>query len=237
MHGQSIQGGMLMQEVSLDKALKEGQILEVKFNEKQNWIKTTLVKAYESILEIDFGQGEAPPLDEYLAIGDSVNCRCMADGCEYLIQGWISRVKSDAPQRVTVQIHKATKMEPVGDETSYDIFIGCIVRYDPKEKGVFSIAKKISSHSVTVGLKTGIDLKEKLYIELLLPENVTFRAAIEIENPKSWKDSRDFIAKISEPDILNKRILENYLIELKNSNKESTDKQSSFWKRNSKIGS
>ncbi|MGE5473985.1 MAG: hypothetical protein ACM3UU_07165 [Ignavibacteriales bacterium] len=224
-----------MQEVSLEKVLKEGQILEAKFNEKQNWISATLYKAYDSILEIDIGTGEVP-LDEYVAIGDSVNCRCTADDCEYLIQGWISRIKIDATQRVTIQIHKATKMEPVHDETSYDIFVGCIIRTDPKEKGVFSIAKKICGYDLTIGLKTGIELKEKMYIELLLSGNVTFRSAIEIESPSSWEGNKDFIAKISNPDTLNKRILENFMVELKNAGPQQSN-QGSFWKKNSKIGS
>jgi len=225
-----------MQEASLDKVLKDGQVLEVKFNEKQEWIKTTLFKSYESILEIEFGPGESP-LDEFMAIGDSVNCRCMADECEYIIQGWISRIKSDTPQRITVQIHKSMKMEPVGDGTSYNIFTGCIIRIDPKEKGIFSIAKKISDHAVTIGLKTGMELKEKMYLELLLPGNVTFRTAITIANPNAWKESKDFVAEISEPDVLNKRILENFLGELRNAEPEKFNKQDSFWKKNSKISS
>jgi len=225
-----------MQEASLDKVLKEGQVLEVKFNEKQDWITTTLFKSYESILEIEFGQGESP-LDEFVAIGDSMNCRCMADGCEYLIQGWISRIKNDVPQRITVQIHKFTKMESVRDETSYNVFTGCIVRIDPKEKGVFSIVKKISNHAVTIGLKTGMELKEKMYLELLLPGNVTFRTPIAIVNPNAWQESKDFVAEISEPDVLNKRILENFLGELRNAEPEKLNKQDSFWKKNSKISS
>lgn len=229
-------GGMLMQEVSLDKVLKEGQMLEVKINEKQSWVATTLVNAYESILEIEFGQGEAP-LDEFIAIGDSVNCRFIADDCEYLVQGWISRMKSDVPQRITVQIHQATKMEIVRDETSYDIFVGCIIRVDPKEKGIFSIAKKISSHSVIVGYKTGMELKEKMHIELLFPGNITFRSAIKIENPSASQGSKDLVAKILEPDVLNKRILENFLLDIKKAEPETHNKQNSFWKKNSKIGS
>ncbi|MGE5328127.1 MAG: hypothetical protein ACM3KR_01280 [Deltaproteobacteria bacterium] len=225
-----------MQESSLDKVLKEGQSLEVKFNEKQNWINTTLFKAYESILEIDFGQAETP-LDEFIAIGDSVNCKFTSDGCDYLIQGWISRIKIDAPQRITVQIHKIDKTEGLGDGKSYDIFIGCIIRVDPKEKGSFLIAKKISTHTITIGLKQGIELMEKMYMELLLPDNVTFRTAIEIEKPGSLQGSKDFVAKISEPDTLNKRILENFIAELKNTESQSQEKHESFWKRNSKIGS
>lgn len=228
-------GGMLMQEVSLDKVLKEGQSLEVKFNEKQNWTSATLFRAYESILEIDVGTGDVP-LDEFVAIGDSLNCRCMADDGEYFIEGWISRIKVDATQRITIQIHKATRMEPVHDETSFNIFVGCIVRLDPKEKGVFSIAKKISGYEITIGLKTGIELKEKMYIEILLSGNITFRSAIEIENPSAWNGSKDFVAKISNPDVLNRRILENFLVELKNAEPQQNS-PGSFWKKNSKFGS
>lgn len=225
-----------MQEVSLDKILKEGQLIEIKFNEKNSWIKTTLCKAYESILEIEISQEEAL-LDDFMAIGDSLNCRCMAEGSEYLIEGWISRFKSESPQKITVQIHKATKIESVADERTYDVFIGCILRADPKEKGIFSIAKKISNHTITIGYKSGMELKEKMHLELLLPGNVTFRSLVEIEKIGAAEERKDFNVKISEPDILNRRILENFLIELENTKPEIFNKQNSFWKKNSKIGS
>ncbi len=223
-----------MQEGSLIKVLKEGSPIKTRFNSKQDWVLNTLHKIYESIIDIDIRQDDIY-LDEFLAIGDSIECQYLNDNSEYLLEGWVSRIKSDSPQRITVQIHKISKIEEFTKTKDYGTFLGCVVKPRPKDKGVFAIVKKISKDAITFISKTSIESEDNLYLELLLSGNITFRTTAKINRIEELENGKMYTVNFIDTDILNNRIIENFLNELEKGEIDNYNKENSFWKKNSKI--
>lgn len=223
-----------MQEGSLIKVLKEGNMIKTRFNSKQDWVLNTLHKIYESIIDIDIRQDDIY-LDEFLAIGDSIECQYLNDNSEYLLEGWVSRIKSDPPQRITVQIHKISKIEELAVTKDYSTFLGCVVKPKPKDKGVFTIAKKVSKDAITFISKTPIESKDNLYLELLISGNIAFRTTAKIDRIEESESGNVYTVSFVDTDTLNNRIIENFLNELEKGEIDNYNKENSFWKKNSKI--
>lgn len=223
-----------MLEGSLSSILKEGRSIDVMFNGKRTVTDLTVIKVYESMIDLGV-ENEESHLDEFLAVGDSASCCFDIEDGLYFIEGWISRVKVDSPQRITIQAHKVQKKKNLSMENSYDVFIGTIIRMEQNDKGIFTITKKISSDSLVVALKDGIDIDKKMHLELLLPQNIIFRCVAEGGNSSKDTSKKEIEVKINEPDILNKRIYENFIADLKKAGPEEYNKRDSFWKRNSKA--
>lgn len=223
-----------MQEGSLASILQEGEPIETRFGEKQDWVLNTLYKVNEPIIEIEIRQ-EDKFLDEFLAIGDSVECRYSTNREKYFIEGWISRVKSDPPQKFTVQIHKVSKIEDDSSQESYEVFLGCIIKNSPRDKGNFSIAKTISKKGLGFVSKEPIDCGQKLYLELLVSGNISFKTPAELYEIEKVDNVNRYNVKFVDTDVLNSRILENFLNEIEKGKAEDYNRENSFWKKNSKI--
>lgn len=233
-----------MQGGKLQDILKEGTPIQTRFQENEEWMTNTLFTVSESAIEINIIQDntdeenkEESFLDDYLSIGDSIECRYPCKGNDYLIEGWISKIKSDPPQRITVQVHKINIVEKSDKLVEHNVFLGCVLKDGPKEKGMLTIAKKISrNHAVLVSKVPLEEIKEKMYIELLVTGSITFKTSVEVSPAKGMEQENRYLVRFVDTDVLNNRILENFFKEFEQEQvKNSNDQQNSFWKRNSKI--
>ena len=223
-----------MQDGSLKSILKEGNPIKTRFVDQKKWALNNLHKVDDVVIEIDIRQDEGF-LDDYLVIGDSVECKYLENEVEYLIVGWISKIKAEIPQRITVQVHKMIKEEDARGSISYETFLGCVIKNDSNDKGIFSIAKNIAKHNVVFTSKDTINTSRKLLLEVLISSKIIFKTFITVTASDETYRGIKYTAKFIETDVLNKRILENYLSELEKKKSETSNKQGSFWERHSKI--
>ena len=121
------------------------------------------------------------------------------------------------------------------ESTSYETFLGCVIKNVPNDKGIFSLAKSIAKDNVVFTSKETINISNKLILEVLISSKIIFKTPIILTASDETYRGTKYTAKFIDTDELNKRILENYLSELEKKKTDVSTKQESFWERHSKI--
>jgi hypothetical protein len=219
---------------NLTNVFVKGNSIKIRFNHKDDWEENIISMVYGSTIEIEIKEYNIS-IDEFLAIGDSVECRYFKSETEYFIRGWVSKLKTDIPATVTVEIHKWGEVEEQAECCIHEVVLGGIVKKSNNDKGIFVSVSRISKEEIAFSTKVQIQDNESMLLEVLISEKICFKSLVEITSYKKTKLVYKYTAKFIKTDILNKKILGNFLDELGNGAKDSYNKQNSFWKQHSKI--
>ena len=121
-------------------------------------------------IEIDIGL-EKDYIENIIMIGDTMRCKFTADAYEYTMLGWVSKIKLEPPQSITIKIHEVEKFLNNRKSNRYDVYLCAVIKnskYD--EKGVFAIVVNLSNTGVAFVVKE--DLEKQLNEEGTLKKEI-----------------------------------------------------------------
>ena len=223
-----------MQEQKLSEIFLENSSVNLSFNNNGQWIEGVISSVGESFMSIELkNTKDDAGLD--IDCGDSILCKYGKDSSKYFIEGWISKIGTEAPVRISMHIHRWGKDESADQsQTLYEVFLGCIVKTEPKSKGTFSMVNKISKREVVFTSELNLEKKQKVLLEVLITDKVTLKSSAEISQHEESKEGKKYTANFIEMSVLNSTILDNFLNEL---DSEFADdyKKDGFWKNHSKY--
>ena len=213
--------------------IKENPI-KIRFNHKDDWEENIISIVDGSTIEIEIREYNKD-IDEFLAIGDSVECRYFKSKTEYFIEGWVSKLKTDIRSSIIVQIHKWGEIEKQEEGCIHEVFLGGIIKKTNNDNGLFVSVSSISKEEISFSTKSQIQESQSMLLEVLISGKICFKSLAEITSFKKTKSAFEYTAKFINTNTLNEKILGNFLDELENGAKDNYNKQNSFWKQHSKI--
>ena len=231
-----------MYEINISSFLKKGDNIKVKHDDFPSWIINTVYSLNDDLKEIDIDFDEKY-IENQVMIGDIVNIKYNKEEYEYFILGWVSKIKDDESKKLSVKVHSIEKHFNKRKSKRYDVYLSMVAKNNQDNKGVFGIVINISKDSVGFVVndqllkKDGKDKnKEALFnFEVFISANrsVSFEAVILRESKR--EKGIEYGARMKRINDENSIILNEFIYELENKNREYYNKRDSYWSKHSKY--
>ena len=234
----------MMYEINISSFLKKGDSIKVKHDDLPSWVNNTVFSINDDLKEIDIVFDEKY-IENQVMIGDIVNIKYNEGEYEYFILGWVSKIKNDESKKLSVKVHSIEKHFNKRKSKRYDVYLSMVAKNNQDNKGVFGIVINISKDSLGFVVNEQLlkkDGKEKnkkdealFSFEVFINANrsVSFEGVILRESKR--EKGIEYGAKMKRIDDENSRILNEFVYELENKNREYYNKRDSYWSKHSKY--
>lgn len=236
-----------MEIYNIDDFLIEGMIIKTRHAESQSWISNLVYTVESDSIEIDIGC-EKNYIESVIMIGDTMKCKYTDDNYEYSFTGWIAKIKADFPQSITLKITKMDMFDNRRMSKRFDIYLCSVIKLfnNDATNSAFSIMTNISNSGA--GFILHEDIEKIMGLEDSDLNNTKFIFDVYI-SPERELEFEGIIRrkKLSEKGIEygvvitnitneNEKILNEFLKELENKDKEFYNRRYDFWNENNKNG-
>ncbi|OPZ85479.1 MAG: PilZ domain protein [Firmicutes bacterium ADurb.Bin419] len=234
-----------MESARLREFLGEGTIIRTKHCSSSTWVTNVIYAINEDYIEIDIGL-EKDYIDNMIMIGDTMKCKYASDEYEVTLIGWVTRIKADFPQSITIKVHDIEKFANKRNSYRFDVYLCSVIKVKRfEEKGIFAILTNLSRTGAAFVIKE--EIEKELGIEdttkketvcvfevYVSPEKqILFEGTIQrkCDNDRG----KEYGVKITDIDLKSEKVLLELLEELEKKDKEFYNKRSSFWSKHSKY--
>ncbi len=234
-----------MESARLREFLGEGTIIRTKHCSSSTWVTNVIYAINEDYIEIDIGL-EKDYIDNMIMIGDTMKCKYASDEYEVTLIGWVTRIKADFPQSITIKVHDIEKFANKRNSYRFDVYLCSVIKVKRfEEKGIFAILTNISRTGAAFVIKE--EIEKELGIEdtttketvcafevYVSPEKQILFEGI-IQRKCDNERGKEYGVKITDIDLRSEKVLLELLEELEKKDKEFYNKRSSFWSKHSKY--
>jgi len=234
-----------MTNIKLRSFLSEGNIIRTKHCNSSNWVTNYIYAINEDYIEIDIGL-EHNYLENIIMVGDTMKCKYTTDEREYMLIAWVSRIKAEYPQSITIKVHEVSEFDNKRDSYRYDVYLCSVIR--PKNndgKGIFAVLVNMSRTGAAFVVKE--ELEKQINVDGSVPqetecdceiyisatEKISFNGIFKRKN--SNEKGFEYGVKVTNIDNESRKIYDKFIDELENKDKEFYNKRSSFWSQHSKY--
>ncbi|HOP93958.1 MAG TPA: PilZ domain-containing protein [Acetivibrio thermocellus] len=221
-----------MSKIKLRDFLSEGAIIRTKHCNSTNWVTNVVYAINEDWIEVDIGL-EKDYIDNIIMIGDTMRCKYSTDEYEFMLIGWVTKIKLEEPQSITIKIHDVERFANRRDNYRYDIYLCSVIKANRNdEKGVFAImtnlsqggAAFIAKEDIEKELETAYNMQEEknYYFEVFITPKKQLCFTGTVKRKTSNEKGFEYGVKIFDIDFQNEKTLNELLDELEKKDKEST---------------
>lgn len=234
-----------MESTRLREFLGEGTIIRTKHCSSSAWVTNVIYAINEDYIEIDIGL-EKDYIDNMIMIGDTMKCKYTSDEFEVTLIGWVTRIKADFPQSITIKVHDIEKFANKRNSYRFDVYLCSVIkvkRYE--EKGLFAILTNISRAGAAFVIKEEIEKQLGIGDATKAETACVFEVYVSpdklivfegtIQRKCDNERGKEYGVKITDIDIKSEKVLSELLEELEKKDKEFYNKRSSFWSKHSKY--
>lgn len=234
-----------MDDVRLREVLSEGVIIRTKHCNSNNWVTNVVYGINEDCIEVDIGL-EKDYIDNIIMVGDTMRCKHTTSEYEFTLIGWVTRIRLEHPQSITIKVHDVEKFTNKRDNYRYDVYLCSVIKENKNDsKGVFAIMVNLSYGGAAFVVKE--ELESQMDFEGAPGEEISNIFEIYISPKKKLcfegtirrksgsEKGFEYGVKITDIDLQNEKILNEFIDELEKKDKEFYNKRSSFWSKNSKY--
>jgi len=225
--------------------LSEGSIIRTKHCNSSNWVTNVVFAINEDWIEIDIGL-EKDYIENIIMIGDTMRCKYTNDEYEFTLIGWVTKIKLDEPQSITIKIHDVEKFANRRGNYRYDIYLCSVIKKSKNDKnGVFAIMTNLSQGGAAFVAKEDIEKElegaqnsqgeKNFYFEVFINPKKQMCFVGTVKRKSNSAKGFEYGVKILDIDLQNEKILNELIDELEKKDKELYNKRSSFWSKNSKY--
>lgn len=227
----------------LSEILKEGEIIRTRHCQAYNWITNIVLGIDEKCIEIDIGI-EKEYIDNIVMIGDTMNCKYTSKEREYMLVGWVSDVKPDFPQKLTIRIHNVYSYPNKREAYRYDVYLCSVIKKDKDEKrGVFAIMTNISLGGAAFTTRKDIGdefsnpevEKNNLIFDVFVSNTIQISFEGSIKRKTQTSKGIEYGIMIEKINYEDEENLYKYISSLENKDKEFHKNKQSYWNKNSKY--
>ena len=151
----------------LSEIIQDGTLIKTQIG-LNAWESSIVIYHSEDIIQISLIQ------DYYkmaIMTGDTIRCKYVFEGKEYLFEGKINRVMIHYVPSVFIKIAKVESFENKRKTERLDIRLGANIRVQGMEHSVYSIINNISLSGVGLMIRTELDIGSEVVVEMLLEYN------------------------------------------------------------------
>lgn len=232
-------------DVKLMDIIKSGAAIKTKHCHSTFWVNNVVLNVNEKFIEIDIGL-DSQYLKTIVMVGDTIQCKYNVDEGEYVFLGWITNIDLESPQRISIRIHDVDFYKNAREYFRYNVYVASVIKQNLNDKsGIFAVMINISSGGAAFLIKKDIleelfklridDNRENFIFEIYISKDQVFRFKGKILRKTPRDKDIEIGVKLLYIDKENNVILESFIKELENENKEDYNKKSSFWTKNSKF--
>ena len=132
-----------MDNFKLREFLSEGSIIRTKHCNSASWITNFIYEINDDWIEIDIGL-EKEYIENMIMVGDTIRCKYSTDDHEFTLIGWVTRIRLEEPQSLTIKIH-SKQFENKRNGYRYDVYLGSVVKRNKRDEGgIFAIMLNLS---------------------------------------------------------------------------------------------
>lgn len=236
-----------MSDIKLRDFLTEGAIIRTKLCDSHSWSTNVVYAINDEYIEIDIGL-EKNYIDNFIMTGDTIKCKYATDHSEYTLIGWVTRIKSDFPQSITIRVHQIESFENNRDSYRYDVYLSATVKMGKDDKkGIFAIVTNISHTGVAfitredlwkgANLQAGPDPNQNvcMYVDVYISPERFFTFEGVLVRKSAREKGIEYGVRYVDMEVESEKFLNVLLEELANKDKEFYNKRSGFWSKNSKY--
>ncbi|MEN8907454.1 MAG: PilZ domain-containing protein [Clostridiales bacterium] len=232
------------EDIKLLDILKVGEIIKSKHCQSNNWVNNIIMDIDDKNIKINLGM-DNEYVKSIVMVGDTIKCKYYVKHKEYVLVGWITDIEANFPQKLVIRIHDIELYENQREFKRYDVYICSVIKKRRTDKkGIFTIMTNVSSGGAAFSLKKDISedfmqteknvMQDIYFFEIYISNEVTLIFQGEIVRRTKRERGLEYGVKLIDIDNENTLILDNYIKELENKDKEIYNK-SSFWTKNSKF--
>lgn len=229
----------------LEKYLKVGSIIKTKIEISPAWVTNIIYSVSVDCIEVDVGL-EKSYIENFVMIGDTIKCKYTSGDVELMFIGWITNIHIDHPQRLTIKVHQVNCFENKRDYTRFDVYLSAVIRKEKNpSNGVFAILTNISKAGAAFLLRESIEKSMDIDKNFIKNNTFNFEVNLSLERIFTFEGSIvridtkekgiEYGVKYDYIDPHSALLLEQFLTELANEDKEFYNKRSGFWSKNSKM--
>lgn len=234
-----------MSDIKLRDFLQEGAIIRTKLSDCTKWVTNLIQDINDDCIEIDIGL-ERDYLDNLIMTGDTLKCKYTNGNIEFNLIGWITKIKLEPPQAITIRVHQVERFDNNRDSYRYDIYLSSVIKRNKQEaKGVFAVMTNISSTGAAFIVKEDIEKQfqfedtskevSNVFVEVYISADRQFSVEGMLLRKCSKEKGIEYGVRFMEMDSESEKTLHGFLNELANKDKEIYNKRSGFWSKNSKF--
>jgi len=125
------------------------------------------------------GFAEKDYIDNIIMIGDTMRCKYSTDEYEFMLIGWVTKIKLEEPQSITIKIHDVERFANRRDNYRYDIYLCSVIKANRNdEKGVFAIMTNLSQGGAAFIAKEDIEKELETAYNMQEEKNYYFEVFI-----------------------------------------------------------
>lgn len=227
-----------MENIKLKTILKNGDIVRVRKIEEKKWNTNVIFEVMDGQITLDAGMNE-----EYYKltkIGDKLNLKFTTDEFEYTMNAVVVGMGDRPIQTMTLKIDEVKSHVNTRKDMRHFVYLFALIKDNKDDKDpIFSVITDISKSGVAASIndkssmkKSNISLDDRLYFEVSLEDQRKIEFEGIIRREKKSKTSLDYGVQISVIDDYNKKILNDYVDELKNMDDEFQQLKQEIWDYN-----
>jgi hypothetical protein len=229
----------------LEKYLNVGSIIRTKLDHSPIWVTNIIYSISKDFIEVDIGL-EKSYVENIIMIGDTIKCKYTSDEAELMFIGWITRIHTDHPQRITIKVHQFNCFENKRDYTRFDVYLSAVIKIGRNpQNGVFAILTNISKAGAAFMLRESVEKSMGVDGDYIGNNTFNFEVNLSLERVFTFEgnivriDMKEkgiqYGVKYAYIEPHSMLMLEQFLTELANEDKEFYNKRSGFWSKNSKM--
>jgi|LSQX01.3.fsa_nt_gb hypothetical protein len=236
-----------MVDVGLKGFMSVGSIIRTKHCDNPNWVTNVIYAINNEYIEIDIGL-EKDYVNNLIMVGDTMKCKYTTDEHEFTLTGWVSRIRVEFPQSITIKIHNIEQFKNIRDSYRFDVYLCSVITPKGDENnGVFAIMTNICNTGAAFVVKENIEsqlgiedaVKDNLVCEFDIYVSPSCRIRFEglIKRKVACEKGMEYGVKIINMGSNDRNTFNEFLKELEKKDKEFYNKRSSFWSKHSKYNS
>jgi hypothetical protein len=225
----------------LSNVLQAGDLIKTRHCQSYNWISNIILGIDEECIDIGI---EKEYIDNIVMVGDTMSCKYTTSDSEYMLVGWITNIKPDFPQKLTIKIHNIYSYSNKRESYRYDVYLCSVIKKDVSDKkGMFAIMTNISLTGAAFTTREelsedfgDVDIEEKLlYYDVFVSNILQISFVGKIKRKIQTSRGVEYGVKIEKIKYKDEENLYKYINTLENLDKEYYVSKQNFWNKNSKL--
>lgn len=215
--------------------LNRGDIVKSRKYGTEKWNTNVVFDVKEDMLVLDAGIMEESFGD--IEKGNEFELRVVEEDFEYTISACVVGISTSPIQTVTLRIENVKKYSNMRKDLRHFVYLFALIRKNKQDKDtVFAIITDISVSGVAVVVDSkknlnniDIEVNDELFFEVSLEDQRTVCFSGTVLRKKENADNTEYGVQIKNIDKRNQEILNNYVNELKITDKEFQKLKQEIW--------
>ena len=160
-----------MQRIKITDEFSHGCTVKTQIQDSTEWISNVVINIYPDTEEIDVLFDDRYK-NMLILVGDAIKVNYLKDEQQYLMETWVTAIKSGQENVMTLKIISTKKMANTRREERYSVNYGAHIASFEKPEGAFGVITNISLIGIGFIIRETFGIGEIVNIAIYLPSKI-----------------------------------------------------------------